>query len=131
MDGAAAGIVRNDAPGVDLSIGDNQPELPILDSMSRITQRRLGLAVGVAVVMADDPLPGTARLAVRAEQGGRINFKGALRMIADIFGWNRGFDAAVIAEQQAARFVGVGPRSFSDQGLRDPACNCHNHPDIG
>ena len=131
MDSAAARIVRNDAPAMDLPAGDDQPELIVFKGVCGIAQRWFGFAIWVAVVMAHDDLPGIARFAMRAEQGGGIDFKGALGMSAGIFGRNHGFDATFTTQQKPAHFVRRSARSGGDKGLRDPACNCDNHPDIG
>ena len=46
MDGAAAGVIADHAPGVDRAGGDDKPDLAIADRARRIAQRRLGLPLG-------------------------------------------------------------------------------------
>ncbi len=80
--------------------------------------------------------PAAARLPVRREQFGRIDFEAVLRIYRDISGPLGPFDPKFVAtppapEQQPARLIGCSLGGVDDEACLDPACNCDDHTDIG
>ncbi len=121
MEGAAAGVGRDGVPGVDLTVGDDEPELAVFHGASGVTQGGFGAGIGVAVVVAEDLQGLAAGFAMSAEQGYRVDLEGAVRMGAGIAGGDGGFDVAGGAEQEAATFVRSGLGCLGDKGFCDPA----------
>lgn len=75
----------------------------------------------MAVPMADHALPGAARITVRSEQRGRINFETAGRIARDVAGRHQRFRPSQLPQQQPAHFSIRGGGGGIQQKLPIPA----------
>ncbi len=122
MDKALIGLVsRHRHPCRNPAIGDDEPDLAIMGGAGRIARARLGAAIGVAVVMADDLAVFGADVAVRGQQGARIDFETGGGVRVNILCRHHGFGKAGFASNKAATFVRECGARRRQKGFDHPA----------
>lgn len=123
--------IASGRPGCQRAGGDDQPELPVGNSTGGIAGRRLGPAIGVAVIMAEHGLADATRLAVGAQQSGGVDLEATARVGRDIGRRHRRQDASGLSQQQPATLPRVRPGRCVQKCVPDIACNRNDHPNIG
>ena len=81
--------------------------------------------------MADNPLPGTTRFAMGAQQRGRVDFETACRIGGNIARRHRVHNAAGHTDQQPAAFATGRRCGLGQKGFVYPPCNFDDRADIG
>lgn len=114
-------VSRHRLPTGHAAIGDDEPDLAIVAGACRIARARLGAAIGVAVIMADDMAIFGADIAVGGEQNARIDFKPGGRMRMDILRGHHNLGEPRLARYKAAAFVRKRRPRFTQQGFNHPA----------
>lgn len=98
---------------------DNRPDGVVPGGHGAVGVRGLGRAFGVGVIIAEHLLTAAARLAVRGNQRGGIDFEMGFGVGVDVSCGKRGRDGVACAKEDTAAFFWVGCGGMGAQGSEE------------
>lgn len=107
---------------------DDRPEAAVTRGHGAIGGGRFRRPAGMRMVITEHFRPALARGAVGIDQRLGLDLEVASRRRVDVAGGDRPVDAAIAAEQEAARFPRQGPRGLGHDPLHGRSCQFDLHP---